>query len=212
MLGFYLSGLYADNKGLIRTCLVFFIGLALLALPTYLSGIRAVDAVPAAHAARAKDTLAFHYQSGMTSIVVLILTGVIPGLRAVAILPHRCVVQGHAAPRARPRGRLARLDDLRQRLGDQSQRAAGDRRHSRRVDTAVVAVRPHDHQPLPDGRIRVRRRVPRDRPRDAKRSHDAWQPRAVRAVRRRRHPDLPSPAPRPCGLRPSRPSRRFPRR
>ena len=169
VLGFYLSGLYADNKGLIRTCLVFFIGLALLALPTYLSGIRAVDAVPARHAAReghARLPLPMGHDVDRRADI----DGSDRGLRAVAILPHRCVVQGHAAPRARPRGRLARLDDLRQRLGDQSQRAAGDRRHSRRVDTAVVAVRPHDHQPLPDGRIRVRRRVPRDRPRDAKRS------------------------------------------
>lgn len=76
VLGFYLSGLCAANKGLIRTCLVFFIGLALLALPTYLSGIRAVEAFPAA-TKLAKDTIAFHYQWGMTSLVVLILTGVI---------------------------------------------------------------------------------------------------------------------------------------
>ena len=48
VLGFYFSGLYADNKGLIRTCLIFFVGLALLALPTYLSGVRAIAAFSAA--------------------------------------------------------------------------------------------------------------------------------------------------------------------
>jgi uncharacterized membrane protein len=76
VLCFYLSGLYADNKGVIRTCLLFFIGLALLALPTYLSGIRAVEAFPSA-TKLAKDTISFHNQWGMTSLVALILTGVI---------------------------------------------------------------------------------------------------------------------------------------
>jgi uncharacterized membrane protein len=76
VLGFYLSGLYADNKGLIRTCLVFFIGLGLLALPTYLSGVNAITAFSAA-TKLAKDTISVHNQWGVTSLLVLVLTGVI---------------------------------------------------------------------------------------------------------------------------------------
>ncbi len=63
VLGFYFSGLYADNKGLIRTCLVFFVGLALLALPTYLSGARAVAAFSAAPKL-AKDTISLSLSVG----------------------------------------------------------------------------------------------------------------------------------------------------
>jgi len=50
--------------------------LALLALPTYLSGARAVAAFSAAPKL-AKDSISFHYQWGLTSLIVLILTGVI---------------------------------------------------------------------------------------------------------------------------------------
>ena len=198
VLGFYLSGLCAANKGLIRTCLVFFIGLALLALPTYLSGIRAVEAFSAA-TKLAKDTISFHYQWGMTSIVVLILTGVIAAFELWRSYSTDVSSKVNAPPGARPRGRLARIDGLRRRLGDQSQRIAGDRRHSRCVDTAVVAARAHDHQPFPDGGIRVRRRVPSDRPRDEKRSDDARQPRAVRDLCGSSAFRPMSPAPPPCG-------------
>jgi uncharacterized membrane protein len=79
VLGFYIAGFRADNDGIRRTCLVLFGLLALLSIPTYLSGDGAL-AVAAknpliAKDLIAKDTLNSHYGWGMAALLVLVMTG-----------------------------------------------------------------------------------------------------------------------------------------
>jgi uncharacterized membrane protein len=75
VLGFYLAGFLGDNEGIRRTCLVLFALLALLSIPTYLSGqgsMEPVSEVPKI----SKSMMSFHRGWGIAALVVLILTGV----------------------------------------------------------------------------------------------------------------------------------------
>jgi uncharacterized membrane protein len=75
VLGFYLAGFLAGNEGIRRTCLVLFILLALLSIPTFLSGqgsMAAASEIPKI----SKIMMSFHYGWGIAALVVLILTGV----------------------------------------------------------------------------------------------------------------------------------------
>ena len=75
VLGFYLAGFLAGNEGIRRTCLVLFVLLALLSIPTFLSGqgsMAAASEIPKI----SKIMMSFHYGWGIAALVVLILTGV----------------------------------------------------------------------------------------------------------------------------------------
>jgi uncharacterized membrane protein len=75
LLGFYLAGFVTANEGIRRTCLVLFGLLALLAIPTYLSGQGSVSAV-SGNAKVPKGLIDFHYWWGLAALVVLVITGI----------------------------------------------------------------------------------------------------------------------------------------
>lgn len=76
VLGFYLSGFLRDNEGIKRTCLVLFGLLALLSIPTYLSGEGSMAAL-SANPKIPKDIMNAHYRWGMAALIVLVITGVV---------------------------------------------------------------------------------------------------------------------------------------
>jgi uncharacterized membrane protein len=78
VLGFYLAGFLSDNDGIKRTCLVLFGMLALLSIPTFLSGQGAMAAL-SANPKISKSMMNFHYWWGVAALVVLIMTGVAAG-------------------------------------------------------------------------------------------------------------------------------------
>ena len=71
-LGFYIAGLRSGNEGIKRTCLVVFIGLALLSVPIYLSG---EGAASPASPKIAKEMLGAHTIAGIASLIALLVTG-----------------------------------------------------------------------------------------------------------------------------------------
>ena len=75
VLGFYLAGYLTDNSGIKRACLVLFALLALLAIPTYLSGQGSM-AVLSGNPKIPKDMMNTHYGWGMAALVALVVTGV----------------------------------------------------------------------------------------------------------------------------------------
>ena len=75
VLGFYLAGFLAGNEGIRRTCLVLFALLALLSIPTFLSGQGSMAAL-SDDPKISKSMMSFHYGWGIAALVVLILTGV----------------------------------------------------------------------------------------------------------------------------------------
>jgi uncharacterized membrane protein len=75
LLGFYVAGLVNNNDGLKRTCLALFGVLAVLAIPTYISGIRSMAALAdAPHVDKA--FLSTHYTAGLVAIGLLAIAGV----------------------------------------------------------------------------------------------------------------------------------------
>jgi uncharacterized membrane protein len=75
VLGFYITGVLADNDGTKRICLVLFGMLALLSVPTYLSGDGSM-AVLSKNPQISKEMMNAHFGWGMGAIVVLVMTGV----------------------------------------------------------------------------------------------------------------------------------------
>jgi uncharacterized membrane protein len=75
VLCFYIPGMLTGNNGIARTCLALFAVLALLSIPTYLSGNGSM-AVLAANPKIPKDMMNAHYGWGIAALVALILTGV----------------------------------------------------------------------------------------------------------------------------------------
>jgi uncharacterized membrane protein len=76
VLGFYIVGFFTDNNGIKRTCLVLFGLLALLAVPTYLSGDGSMAAL-SANPKISKVAMNAHYRWGMAALAVLLITGVV---------------------------------------------------------------------------------------------------------------------------------------
>ncbi len=74
LLGFYIAGLATENTGMKRTCLVLFGLLALLAIPTYLSGQGAM-ATLTANPKLPRAALNTHYTWGIAALVALVITG-----------------------------------------------------------------------------------------------------------------------------------------
>jgi uncharacterized membrane protein len=75
VLGFYIAGLLKNNTGAQRTSLVFFILLALLAVPVYLSGAASFAEI-SANPRFAKNALNSHYGWGIAALAALVITGV----------------------------------------------------------------------------------------------------------------------------------------
>jgi len=75
VLGFYITGFLTGNDGVRRTSLVLFGALALLSVPTYLSGEGSMAAL-SGNPKISKDMINTHYGWGMAALVALVLTGV----------------------------------------------------------------------------------------------------------------------------------------
>ena len=75
-LGFYLTGLVADNDLMKRSCLVAFAALGVLAIPTYLSGDRTMAAL-SNDAKISADLIASHLVWGIIALAALAITGVV---------------------------------------------------------------------------------------------------------------------------------------
>ena len=76
VLGFYIAGFRADNDGIRRTCLVLFGMLALLSVPTYLSGDGAM-AVLSKAPQLSKEMMKTHYGWGIAALLALVMTGIV---------------------------------------------------------------------------------------------------------------------------------------
>jgi uncharacterized membrane protein len=74
VLGFYVAAMVADNEAMKRSCLVLFVILGLLAIPTYLSGDHSMELL-SQDPKISKDLMNAHYGWGLTSLAVLAMTG-----------------------------------------------------------------------------------------------------------------------------------------
>jgi uncharacterized membrane protein len=74
-LGFYAAAFATDNEAMKRFCLVGFVVLGLLAIPTYLSGDGAMEDL-AKNPKFSEDLVSAHLGWGMASLAVLALTGI----------------------------------------------------------------------------------------------------------------------------------------
>jgi uncharacterized membrane protein len=74
VLGFYIAGLVTNNDGLKRTCLALFGLLAVLAIPTYISGAGSMAAL-ADSARLSKGSLDAHYYAGLAALAALVIAG-----------------------------------------------------------------------------------------------------------------------------------------
>jgi hypothetical protein len=76
VLGFYLAGFLTDNNVITRTCLALFALLALLSIPTYLSGQGAMAAL-SGNPKIPKEMINGHYGWGVAALVAFVVTGVL---------------------------------------------------------------------------------------------------------------------------------------
>jgi uncharacterized membrane protein len=75
VLGFYIGGFFTGNEGIKRICLMLFAAVALLSVPTYLSGEGSMSAVSGVRKV-SDDITAAHYRFGMAALAALVLTGI----------------------------------------------------------------------------------------------------------------------------------------
>jgi len=73
VLGFYVAGIVTNNDGLKRTCLALLGILAILAVPTYLSGSGSMTALSGKDIS--KDMLNYHYYVGLLALARLVIAG-----------------------------------------------------------------------------------------------------------------------------------------
>ncbi len=158
VLGFYATAFLTNDTSMKRTCLILFALLAILSIPTYLSGDNSM-AVLSGNPRIPRDLLNAHSRWGIAALIVLVITG------AAALAALR---QSGRAGRASNIAFVlvsglcrcrARTDHRGGRLGDQSPRAAVDHRHSRRDDPPGLAACPYDLEPFPHRRNRIRDRI-----------------------------------------------------
>jgi uncharacterized membrane protein len=76
VLGFYITGFATNNDALKRGSLFLFIILALLAIPTYLSGEHSQDLL-SRDPKISQDLMNSHFGSGVVALVLLVLTGLV---------------------------------------------------------------------------------------------------------------------------------------
>jgi uncharacterized membrane protein len=74
VLGFYVAGLITNNDGMKRTCLALLGVLAVLAIPTYMSGSGSMAAL-SGKAEISKDMLNYHYYVGLLTLLSLVVAG-----------------------------------------------------------------------------------------------------------------------------------------
>jgi len=74
LLGFYLSAIFTANQGMKLSCLVGFVVLGLLTIPTYFSGVGSM-AVLSGQPGISDENLNTHYYIGLIALVVLAVTG-----------------------------------------------------------------------------------------------------------------------------------------
>jgi uncharacterized membrane protein (GlpM family) len=72
-LGLYIAGFVTNNELLKRSCLVVFVILGLLAIPTYLSGDHSM-ALLSEDPKVSKDLMSTHYGWGVVALAVLLMT------------------------------------------------------------------------------------------------------------------------------------------
>ena len=75
LLGFYVGAITTDNEVMKRTCLVLFVVLTLLAIPTYISGDHSM-ALLSQNPKISKDLMGSHFGWGVLALAFLALTGV----------------------------------------------------------------------------------------------------------------------------------------
>src|SRR4051812_28554053 len=73
-LGFYVAGIRTKNEALKRTCLLAFVLLGLLAVPTYMSGDNSMELI-AKNPKASSDALDYHYGWGIAAVVASMVTG-----------------------------------------------------------------------------------------------------------------------------------------
>src|SRR5262249_46552278 len=74
VLGFYIAGFVANNDAMKRTSLALFGVLAVLAIPTYLSGAQSMTALADASSVN-KDSMNTHYYLGLVALLGLVIAG-----------------------------------------------------------------------------------------------------------------------------------------
>src|SRR5215471_9411220 len=74
VLGFYIAGLSTKNEVIKRSCLVLFGILALLAIPTFFSGLRPME-VFSQDPKVSQSVMSAHYYWGLGALAVLLITG-----------------------------------------------------------------------------------------------------------------------------------------
>jgi uncharacterized membrane protein len=74
LLGLYVTGMITNSEALKRSCLVLFVLLGVLAIPTYISGERSMELL-AQDSKISEDTLAYHEGWGVVGLGLLVLTG-----------------------------------------------------------------------------------------------------------------------------------------
>jgi uncharacterized membrane protein len=74
VLGFYITAMATKNEVIKRSCLILFGILALLAIPTYLSGVRSMD-VFSQDPKVSQDVLNAHYYWGLGALAILVIAG-----------------------------------------------------------------------------------------------------------------------------------------
>jgi uncharacterized membrane protein len=74
VLGFYITGLATKNEVIKRSCLVLFGVLALLAIPTFFSGLQSME-IFSQDAKVSQSVLNAHYYWGLGAIAILLITG-----------------------------------------------------------------------------------------------------------------------------------------
>src|SRR5713101_7934603 len=74
MLGFYITALATKNEVIKRSCLVLFGILALLAIPTYFSGVRSMELL-SQDAKISQSVMNAHYYWGLRALAILLITG-----------------------------------------------------------------------------------------------------------------------------------------
>ncbi len=78
VLGFYATAIVTNNDGLKRICLLVIVGLGILSIPTYISGMASIMAV-SARAGVTEDLINAHYNWSLYALIILILAAIAAG-------------------------------------------------------------------------------------------------------------------------------------
>ena len=204
VLGFYATAIVTNNDGLKRICLLVIVGLGVLSIPTYISGMASIMAV-SARAGVTEDLINSHYNWSLYALLILIVAAIAAGYEwmrsnnsgrfsqnaihlvlGLSLLTLLLMVvagetgwrhqsSGAGLPRGRHRG---------ERL------AVGQRHSGRPGHAAGVVALPHHPEPLPLGRAGHRSLLLHLRHCHRQRRDEADEPRGLHHLRHPRRPDL----------------------